>query len=132
MTPAGTAAARGQKTPAQSAFRERIVLVQGAVIILTVIAVLFLSVRLNTAYSTNACNVASAAKAAATQDTRAALGNEGRAAAAALANSVTAAAASPAGIRGSLITTAEKAYGTTMATVTANLAASPVLPPAAC
>jgi hypothetical protein len=109
-------------------FREKVVLTQGVVMILLLAAIIFLVVRLTSAQDADSCNITRAARAAAVQDARATYGNEGRAAATALATSVIAAAASPAGIRTGLIETAEKVYSNAMITVSQGLAANPVAP----
>jgi hypothetical protein len=117
---------------AASTFREKIVMAQGIVMIILVTALVFLVFRLSSAESTNACDVSRAATAAALQQTRQAYGNEGRAAAAALADSVIAVADSPAGVQKALIVTAEKTYAGVMTGVDTGLAANPVLPVMPC
>jgi hypothetical protein len=109
-------------------FREKVVLTQGVVMILLLADIIFLVIRLVTVQDTGSCNVIAAARAAAVQDARATYGNEGRAAATALANSVIAAASSSAGIRVGLIETAEKVYSNAMITVDEGLTANPVAP----
>jgi hypothetical protein len=117
---------------AASTFREKIVMAQGIVMVILVSALVFLVYRLSSVQGSNACNVSRAATAAALQQTRQAYGNEGRAAAAALADSVIAVADSPAGVQKSLIVTAEKTYAGVMTGVDAGLAANPVLPVTPC
>lgn len=113
-------------------FREKIVMAQGIVMIILVAALVFLVVRLTSVQGSNACNISRAATAAALQQTRLSYGSEGRVAATALANSVIAAADSPAGVQKALIVTAEKTYAGVMTGVEAGLAANPVLPVVPC
>ncbi len=112
---------------------EKILISQAVILIILLCGGAFLGVQLNAAYETNACHVTASAKLLATEQVRAALGNEGRAAASALASTVvSAAAASPGSVRIGLIGSAEKVYAAAMSSVNAGLARNPVTAPAAC
>jgi hypothetical protein len=108
------------------AVRERVVITQGALIVVLTLVIVAFALVLAGAKSSAACSSAQASAQAGIQTTRQALGNEGRAAASALASSVLAAAASPGSIRTTLVSDAEKTYATTMITVNAGLAEHPV------
>lgn len=112
--------------------RERIVVIQGGLLVVMAIAAVLLTLWTASAERAASCHAVNASAISANQETRAALGNEGRAAASALAASVVSAAADPAGIRASQIHQAEQVYSSTMQVVNSGLAAHPLLPPAGC
>lgn len=115
-----------------STFREKVVLIAGAVILGLTAVIIFLGLVLVGAKSAGTCDLSRANSASAVQQVRQTLGNEGRAAASALASSVIAANASPVTLRISLISAAEKIYSDTMITVNAGLAEHPVVSVEAC
>ena len=108
------------------AMRERVIITLGVLVVVLTIAIVGFALVLAGAKSSAACASSQAANLLGIQTTRQALGNEGRAAASALASSVLAAAANPSGIRTTLISNAEKTYANTMITVNSGLAEHPV------
>jgi type III secretory pathway component EscV len=104
---------------------EKILVIQSVLMVVLLLVVGFLVLRTNSLSSAVSCNAALAYKNASVSNERTTYGDEGRAAAAALANSVIAAASSPQSVQVPLTATAEKVYSNAMVNVTAGLQTHP-------